>query len=1068
MQTFARRFSNVPWSTSHSSILSSNAQSLLVTGVAGCGKTELLVRSAAKDFLLGKKVLVVTLVSAVRDELAARLNTLLPRPLRVIGSSHKTRLGVTMERIAEVRKKKSCSKEFEILSSLGLFTVDNENTSTSCGSLQLSTIDGMVHQALMKFDENWLRQNNDRHSLKVRRLLSLLKEDELISSNFPVMIDGKSADVLLCDELQDVDEERALLLATMAASGLKRIQVDSKASGPSLESSPSYLTSFKSVAVGDRLQSVFDHAIESSLDNHPFNTWLRATNKKTIEHELPTCFRCPDSHIRLVNLLMGKFQSALNLSPIISVRKDTPGSRPILFAHEPTGKNSGATAAALRVVALVSSYFDADKSLRPSDVAIVMAKINNSAVMGVLEVKLEEEFVRRFGHGKDEKLAETVVEDESGISEAVEESFVPRSKSGKRSWVHYFATEADAARITIKWSRAKNKAALCSVHAIKGRSARLVVFLGVTEGAIPREARVFRHVELVDQSILNVGLTRSIQYLAIGFAFRRPSRYLFEMKEELNKFAALTWDSTSDGDVIDSSIPPLPPSTKDDVEASIVRGYFEKLRKSELDALRPDWNYAASTYLMTESGRPEHLLFPVRLLADRNQKLCDGDEAFDPNTFSRRFLPGSAPVAFPSSFDTEDDLIACIVGVMGELGLSLAMKARGVSSLNVVIKALTEGSGTSSENVEKETSLVRLPWCSFDLVYTNDDRALASYWDVGANERIATGQMTPRAWQRVVSELEVNTNSGSQNPAYKIITEAYRNDDGLKESKLNQEGIENDEGVVDENGDVGYYQGGALMKPVLLVDSLLRDSPQYLLNGFQTVLESMQSSRGVLDKESGAEKRSNNFLQEGTIAKALWGASVVKMLLTQRVRRPRMAELIDECPDTKAGWWSRLKNNIEIVAAELSSNVRSSEWDFGLALELSTEEEDRSVLDEMTIDPSRESARVGVTGFCDAYCRGTRTLLEVKVGLGGAQRLPAPLWTVQCVIYASMESDEFPPYKAFAPNKLVIVDLGSGSCWTHVGASNTSLQATARLFLKKVLLRERYRKEHVKKILRLT
>jgi len=866
-----------------------------------------------------------------------------------------------------------------------------------------------------------------------------------------------TADVLLCDELQDVDEERALLLATMAASGLKRMQIDPKASGPSLES-------FKSVAVGDRLQSVFDHAIESSLDNHPFNTWLRATNKKTIEHELSTCFRCPDSHIILVNLLMGKFQSALNLSPIISVRKDTPGSRPILFAHEPTGKNSGATAAALRVVALVSSYFDADKSLRPSDVAIVMAKINNSAVMGVLEVKLEEEFVRRFGNGKDEILSETAVEDESGISEAVEESIGPRSKGGKRSWVHYFATEADAARITIKWSRAKNKAALCSVHAIKGRSARLVVFLGVTEGAIPREARVFRHVELVDQSILNVGLTRSIQYLAIGFAFRRPSRYLFEMKEELNKFAALTWDSSSsDGDVINS--PQLPLTTKDDVEASILRGYFEKLRKSELDALRPDWNYAASTYLMTESGRPEHLLFPVRLLADRNQKLCDGDEAFDPNTFSRRYLPGSAPVAFPSSFDTEDDLIACIVGVMGELGLSLAMKARGVSSLNIVIKALTEGAGTSSENDGKETSLVRLPWCSFDLVYTNDDRALASYWDVGANERIATGQMTPRAWQRVVSELEVNTNSGSQNPAYKIITEAYRNNDGLKES----EGIETEEGVVvDENGGVSYHQGGALNRPVLLVDSLLRDSPQYLLNGFQTVLESMQSSRGVIDKERGAEKRSNDFLQEDTIAKALWGASVVKMLLTQRVRRPRMAELIDACPDTKAGWWSRLKNNIEVVAAELSSNVRPSEWEFGLALELSTEEEDRSVLDEMTIEQSRESVRIGVTGFCDAYCPGTRTLLEVKVGLGGAQRLPAPLWTVQSVTYASMESDECSPYKAFAPNKLVIVDLGSGSCWTHVGASNTSLQASARLFLRKVLLRERYRKEHVKKILRLT
>jgi hypothetical protein len=56
--------------------------------------------------------------------------------------------------------------------------------------------------------------------------------------------------------------------------------------------------------------------------------------------------------------------------------------------------------------------------------------------------------------------------------------------------------------------------------------------------------------------------------------------------------------------------------------------------------------------------------------------------------------------------------------------------------------------------------------------------------------------------------------------------------------------------------------------------------------------------------------------------------------------------------------------------------------------------------------------------------------------------------------------------------KLIIVDLGSGSCWTHSGSplislSNTSisnppnpvssLQISSRLFLKKVLLRERYR-----------
>jgi biotin carboxyl carrier protein len=61
---------------------------------------------------------------------------------------------------------------------------------------------------------------------------------------------------------------------------------------------------------------------------------------------------------------------------------EPPGCRPVLFSHEPTSRNAGAVDAAARVVALVAAYFDADATLRPADVAVVMAKVNNSAVMG--------------------------------------------------------------------------------------------------------------------------------------------------------------------------------------------------------------------------------------------------------------------------------------------------------------------------------------------------------------------------------------------------------------------------------------------------------------------------------------------------------------------------------------------------------------------------------------------------------------------------------------------------------------------------------------------------------------
>ena len=418
--------------------------------------------------------------------------------------------------------------------------------------------------------------------------------------------------------------------------------------------------------------------------------------------------------MRLANLLLGAAQRDRGLRPMLAARADgedagagthadadagtggasarTPGSLPLLFTHEPTSRNSGATDAAARVAALVASFFDADASLRPSDVSIVMAKINNSAVMGALESLLEEEFERRFGGAP--------AAADAGPAAAGAPAVAPSAKKrGARRFVTLFATEADAARIAIKWSRAKGKASLSSVHAIKGRSARLVVFLGVSEGAIPREARVHRHAELVDLSILNVGLTRSTQYLAVGFAARRPSRYLFAHREDLRRVALPTWPEPGPGPGPDAGAEQGPPACAPDaVERAVLAGYAARLTALQLSTFaRPDWSYAASTYLASESGRPEFLVFAARLLADRQQAQVDGDAAFDPAGFSRRLLPGAQPVAFPAAVDADDDLVACVMGVLGELALQITMAAPNVALLSEVLRALRDGAAEAAD-----------------------------------------------------------------------------------------------------------------------------------------------------------------------------------------------------------------------------------------------------------------------------------------------------------------------------------------------------------------------------------
>ena len=161
-------------------------------------------------------------------------------------------------------------------------------------------------------------------------------------------------------------------------------------------------------------------------------------------------------------------------------------------------------------------------------------------------------------------------------------------------------------------------------------------------------------------------------------------------------------------------------------------------------------------------------------------------------------------------------------------------------------------------------------------------------------------------------------------------------------------------------------------------------------------------------------------------------------------------------------------------------------WRFGLALELSTRETDRGTLDAMTVDAARDSIKLGVRGFCDAYEAASRTLVEVKVSLGGAQRNPAPLWTAQSVIYAALAAEPGAP--SFSPTRLIVADLGGGTLWTHGGRPSappenagtsagvgaraaewpgaTLLGASARSFLARAMARELFRPEHIDRVLR--
>jgi hypothetical protein len=600
-----------PWSDEHERVAASAAPAILVTGVAGCGKTELLVRTALRAALgRGAAVLIASLVSSVRDEVSARMNAALPRPIRLIGASHRAR-DFTPDLLARARKPRYAASA----AALAAAGVDL-STAVAGGSIQVSTIDAVIHQTLDQVDRAWLRRNLDRHDSKVSHLAVIAEAAhaaaaERVSSSSsaaasaddadadvrraarrftgPVLNTGRAADLFMLDEYQDVDAVRAKLLATMAAVGAHRsAAAASVAAATAAAPAPAPVVPFQALVVGDPLQSVFEHALELGAAGHPFASWAAATSPAL--YHLSTCFRCPPSHVAVANLLMRRFQEAQGLGAIIAARPPAPsgpaGGRPFLFTHEAVSNNAGATDTARRVVAVIAAHMDLDPSLAPGDVVVVMAKVNSNAVMGALENELEDEYLRRgFGGGPAPPAvapaaappgpdlfdalglpllvplvgapapaaagaagtADAAAPARAGMSSGAKGKSRPSKRSPRRC-VHYFATEGEAGRIVIRWGLATGKTALSSIHAVKGRSARLVVLVGVTEGSLPREVNVHGVSELVDHSVLNVGLTRSTQYLAVGMHARRPSRYLAAHRDALAAAAVLAWDPSTAAD----------------------------------------------------------------------------------------------------------------------------------------------------------------------------------------------------------------------------------------------------------------------------------------------------------------------------------------------------------------------------------------------------------------------------------------------------------------------------------------------------------------------------------------
>lgn len=320
------------------------------------------------------------------------------------------------------------------------------------------------------------------------RVLLLKNYTDIYKFYNVVLKNGNFTDVILIDEFQDTDIEKVELIIMLVKNNPKLF----------------------CVVAGDILQTIFINNIGCKNFINPINYFKNKLETKY--YEINTCFRCPVAHINFVNYLLGVKYIKYGLQLIVSQNNNLI-NKPVLFGHDCISKNDTSFKLAQSIGNTIIKIIQLDKEINPSDIAIIMKKSNSNFV---------------FEHIKN-ILPKLYKKNNIGFNEKLDSHLI------------HFETSGDGYSNSINWDKAKNKTVLLSIHGDKGKGHKVVFFLGLSKKSIPSDYNIGRDFELVDISLLNVALTRSLKYLFVGFTFVSPSIYLSSKHMELDNYCYLAW-----------------------------------------------------------------------------------------------------------------------------------------------------------------------------------------------------------------------------------------------------------------------------------------------------------------------------------------------------------------------------------------------------------------------------------------------------------------------------------------------------------------------------------------------
>lgn len=348
----------------------------------------------------------------------------------------------------------------------------------------ISNYDAWVHLMLSHYiEKSELAEIVTRYPEKVRVL-----HEKSSRKKLPCLMKGKSGEVktglLIIDEVQDLASAKMRVIINMA----KRAKLDI-------------------YVAGDYLQTVF---ADDVADAHAMNIF-RQLNPAYFD--LSICMRCPKAHIDFNNLLFGKIQAKYDI-PLMGVHASNTDiiNKPILFPHGKTSTNTEHRTNAEQVTAMIKCLMDNDKTVKPGDIALIMPRARDNG----LYMQLEDTLGKMY-----------------------------KSRGIKEDSIYYMKTDGKDAHKSLDWDEAEGKTKMLSIHGDKGKGHRVVFLMGITENAIPKETHIYKPTEILSESLLNVGTTRSTQYFFLGFNGGYPSRYLQEHHHVLGQYAYLAWNEIS-------------------------------------------------------------------------------------------------------------------------------------------------------------------------------------------------------------------------------------------------------------------------------------------------------------------------------------------------------------------------------------------------------------------------------------------------------------------------------------------------------------------------------------------